>query len=742
MTPYPLADQLALWGVDRPPAAPEMLLDFVEKLAQNQPTPPEAQTWEELQARRIPLQARLRNSLGLEPWPERAPLHPRLVGTVERAGYRIEKLVYEAWTGLPVTAHLYLPYHLAASAPGLVYACGHWMEAGKLAPTVQSFCASAALLGIVTLVYDPIGQGERLGSWRDHGHLNALLVGKSQVGLMVWESIRALEVLLARPEVNPRKIAITGASGGGLNTLFTAAIEDRFACAIPVAYPCAFFQAMHAERDLNWEDGDDVCNQVPQVMSYAEMSDIASLFIPKPYMILSGSRDPIFPIAGARQIAAAVAHNYALAGVPGHFRFTEFDEVHGYQLSLRQAAYAWLKHWLCDPETGASQAASSLPEPELDLFPNPYPVEYSQPPVPTPGQVRHQSPTLTPMPGALSGFCLPPGQPVGSAAFFDTLFKAAAQQLPKLAPPPDQASALPAWQAEITLRLQEVLGPFPKRGPLRTRLFNQVWEDGLMAERVTFESEAGITLPGLFVMPEDWHTPAPFVIYAGEWGKQQGLRSGLVQELVEHGYGVLAIDVRGVGETATTDFEAATNLLMMNRPLFGQRVWDVLRGVDFIWERCYIAPQIDKGRLIVAGDGVGGLWALYAAALDGRVAAAVARDIPYSYKALLDHGARYPASAYLFDVLNRFDLAHVTAACAPRPVYLRPVDGWRRPCRPLEIAGALQPARQAFALAGAHADELYLPSSQMEGNPPAGSNLTQWLDRVIAPASRAQGMAA
>ncbi len=118
-----------------------------------------------------------------------------------------------------------------------------------------------------------------------------------------------------------------------------------------------------------------------------------------------------------------------------------------------------------------------------------------------------------------------------------------------------------------------------------------------MAERITFESEPGITVPGLFMMPEEWQRPVPFVVYAGEWGKAQGIGDGTIQNLVEHGYGVLAIDVRGVGETATTDFEASTNALMMDRPLFGQRVWDVLRAVDFLWERCYIAPQIDIGTL-------------------------------------------------------------------------------------------------------------------------------------------------
>jgi cephalosporin-C deacetylase-like acetyl esterase len=698
-----------------------MLLDFIEKLAQNQSLPPPVQSWEELKARRLPMQLRLRHSLGLDPWPERTPLNGRTTGALRKTGYRIEKVVFEGWAGLPVTAHLYIPEQVDSPMPGLVYACGHWMESGKLAPDVQSFCATAATLGILSLVYDPIGQGERLGSWRDHGHLNTLLVGQSQLGLMVWESIRALDYLLSRPEIDPYKIAMTGASGGGLNTLFTTAIEDRFTCAIPVAYPSTFFLAMQAERDLNWEDGTDTCNQVPQVMSYAEMSDIASLFIPRPYMVLSGLRDNIFPIDGARQFATALARNYALAGVPERFCFGEFDEEHGYQSSLRQSAYGWLKRWLLESGDG-----SPIPEPELDLFPNPYPVDYMAPPAPTPGDVRRQSPTSTPQPDSLPGFCLSPGRPVQSEAVIDRMVQAAAQRVVHIPELPQKAAELPDWQKEIRRLIQSVLGSFPEKTPIRPRLFNQVWEDGMLAERITFWSEDGISIPGLFLMPDEWKHPVPFVIYAGEWGKLQGIRSGFIQECVQQGYGVLAVDVRGVGETAASEFEAGTNLLMMDRPLFGQRVWDVIRAVDVIWERCYIAPQIDKGRLVVAGEGVGGLWALYAAALDGRVAAAIALDSLYSYTELCAHSARYPVSVYLFDVLHHFDLAHVMAACAPRPVYLRPVDGQRQPTADSRTISELQPASRAFALAGAVPEWFTIDARK------STQSISQWLDKVLA----------
>lgn len=717
-----LADKLDLWGVDQPPAHPEMLLDFIETLAQNQSTPALAHSLAELEARCSPLKLHLRHSLGLDPWPERTELNARTVGKLERPGYTIEKLIYEAWPGLPVTAHLYIPVSITQPGPGLVYTCGHWMEAGKLAIPVQSFCASAAVLGITTLVYDPIGQGERLESWHDHGNLATLLVGRCQLGWMVWESIRALEYLLRRPEINPHKIGMTGASGGGLNTLFTTAIEDRFACAIPVAYPCTFFAAMQAERDLNWEDGTDVCNQVPKVISYAEMSDIASLMLPRPYMILSGKRDPIFPVSGTRKIAADIAHNYQLAGVSERFRFVEFNEEHGYQASLRQAAYGWLMRWLSGEGDG-----SPISEPARELLPDPYPVDYMSPPGATPGNIRSQSPTSAPIPGSLPGFCLPPGQKFQSETLINTQIRKFAETIPELPPVPGGKADFPAWQAEIKSQVQSVLGPFPSKTGLQTRLFNQVWQDGRLAERITFQSEAGITLPGLFIMPEEWKLPVPFVIHAGEWGKKQGIHSGLIEALVQAGYGVLAIDVRGVGETASSDFEAATNCLMLERTLFGQRVFDVMRAVDFVWERCYIAPQIDKGRLAIVGEGVGGLWGLFAASLDGRVAAVAARDTLFSYKALLEPGIHYPASVFLFDVLHHFDLAQVIGACAPRPVYLQPVDGLRQACTKHQVMSALKPASQAFLRAQAGAGYFKVATLENEQSIPG------WLNEVMQP---------
>jgi dienelactone hydrolase len=229
-------------------------------------------------------------------------------------------------------------------------------------------------------------------------------------------------------------------------------------------------------------------------------------------------------------------------------------------------------------------------------------------------------------------------------------------------------------------RVQEVLGPFPNPVPFQDRILKQSVYQGIFLERVVFESEPGITIPAIFLAPTEWRKPIPPVIYVDELGKEAGFENGAIQALLEAGLAVLAVDVRGTGESAASDFEAATNALMSDRPLFGQRVWDVLRSVECLWNRVYVGLQVDKGRIACLGRGWGGLLALYAAALDERIAAAALWEAPCTYHDLLVERPAFPASVYLFGVLRRFDLPDLIDEIAPRPLLLaEPVDGCRNP---------------------------------------------------------------
>ncbi|MCX7887663.1 MAG: hypothetical protein N3B01_10495, partial [Verrucomicrobiae bacterium] len=148
------------------------------------------------------------------PWPEKTPLNPRVTGVLERDAYHIEKILFESRPGFLVTANLYVPKGRKFPLPGVVGVCGHSTN-GKAADAYQSFSQALARMGYVTLIFDPIGQGER-SQYTDENlkprialgvqqHLQAgnqqFLVGEFLGTWRAWDGIRALDYLLSRPEV-------------------------------------------------------------------------------------------------------------------------------------------------------------------------------------------------------------------------------------------------------------------------------------------------------------------------------------------------------------------------------------------------------------------------------------------------------------------------------------------------------------------------------------------------------------
>lgn len=717
--------RIAWWGVDRALPGGTMVLDFLEMRARYLATQrPQLDSHTAWLTRAATIRSRVHRSLGLSKLAAyRQGLSAQKTGVLERTGYTIEKVIYETLPGLWVAAHVYLPAHLNIPAPAVLFVPGHWMENGKLEPDIQICCANLALRGFVVLVYDPIGQGERLGDWMEHGHLEPLLIGVSQAGLMVWESIRALDYLISRADVDKKRIGMTGASGGGLNTLYTSAVDERIAVSVPVCFVTTFYQMMTAERDRNWEDGVDLCNQVPEVMTYAEMSDICGLFAPQPLCIIGGLQDWMFPIDGTRTVYRQLQEIYRLYGAESNVKLVEVDAEHGYSQPMREAMYGWMMYWLQHLGDG-----SPSPERACELLPEPYPaaLTYIAPPASTDLPILRQRAAY---PHPNPGWCFAGTAPLSCGAAITQL----ARRLAAEVPPPElpDAATWPKQRAELLDRARALLGNMPEREPLlRDRTYNQVSYQGLFAERVVFESERGIEIPTMFLTPAEWQRYLPVVIYVDEWGKQVGLENGVIEALLQAGLAVLAVDVRGVGETAVSDFEASTNALMSDRPLFGQRVWDVLRAVDYLWRRIYISVQIDKGRVGCLGRGVGGLICLYAAALDERITATVLWETPLSYHQLLLERSSFPPSIYLFDALNQFDLPQLMATLAPRAVLIAdPVDGERNPLEEAQCTALLQWPQHVFQQLRAKSKALQVRSATQEGTPPEA--MAAWLKEQL-----------
>ncbi len=326
---------------------------------------PRAHTRAEADVARPRLRGELRASLGFErlPWPP--DLRPRSVGTVRRPGYRIEKLVYQTLPGVLVPAHLYLPDGPSAPAPAILFYSGHWWPDAKTRPDFQAFCINMARLGFVVLAWDPFGQGERGMSGRDHRRVESLLVGVAQQGIAEYETRCALEYLLSRPEVDAKRIGLTGASGGGYNTWITASLDDRIAVAVPVVGTSDFFEQLSVLRPLDWYHTDEHCHFVPGLMRYANNHELLALAAPRPLMIIAASQDQSFPIAGVRQVHEYGRELYRSYGAAERIGFFEDSSAgHGYQQKKREAAYGWFSKWLMGKGDG-----SPLPEPATEIPP-------------------------------------------------------------------------------------------------------------------------------------------------------------------------------------------------------------------------------------------------------------------------------------------------------------------------------------------------------------------------------------
>ena len=167
------------------------------------------------------------------------PLEPEVLGTLVREGYAIERLTFQSRPGIRVTANLYRPHPALDRYPAVVSVHGHWPWA-RMDPHVQPRCIGLAKLGYVVLCPDAFGAGERAiepGPGTYHGALvGASLwpVGTPLPGLQVYDNRRAVDYLISRSDVDPTKLAITGASGGGNQTLYAGATDERLAAVIPV----------------------------------------------------------------------------------------------------------------------------------------------------------------------------------------------------------------------------------------------------------------------------------------------------------------------------------------------------------------------------------------------------------------------------------------------------------------------------------------------------------------------------
>ena len=271
------------------------------------------------------------------------PLDPRTHGTLDRDGYRVEKVTFQTLPGVRMTANLYVP-KTPGRHPAILAVHGHWRGA-KQDPVVQARCIGAAKLGFVVLAVDAFGAGERavgkaLGEY--HGEMTAATlfpIGLTLAGLQVYENVRAVDYLATRPEVDADRIGITGASGGGNQTMYAAAMIDGLKAVVPV---CSV-----GNYRVYLGTACCICELVPGAPTFTEEWGVLGLAAPKPLMIVNATRDAVqFSVPEAKKTIAGLETLYRLFGQPDNLRHAVFESGHDYNKAMREAMYGWFARHL------------------------------------------------------------------------------------------------------------------------------------------------------------------------------------------------------------------------------------------------------------------------------------------------------------------------------------------------------------------------------------------------------------
>lgn len=578
------------------------------------------------------------------PFPEKTPLNPQITETLVKDGVKVEKLIYESQQGFYVTAGLFMPENLTGKAPAIIYCSGH-TELGFRSNTYQHKILNLVRKGFIVLAFDPMGQGERMqypepdgeksrigGPTTEHGYAGAqcFISGSSLAKYMIWDGIRTVDYLLTRPEVDPQRIGMTGRSGGGTQTAYIAALDDRIYAAATEAYITSLEILLKTKGPQDAEQ-----NFIHFIDQGLDLADLLEVRAPKPAMIISTTRD-FFSIEGARQAYAEVQQAYQALGKEGNISMSEDDDVHASTQKNREAMYAFFQEHLQNPGHSKDEDVSVFTLEELQVT--------------STGQVATA---------------------LGSKNVFDLNREDAQKKKANIV----QQRA--DFQSEKILKEARLLSGYKTPSPAQKVHFaGQYQREGYSVQKYMMVGERHVN-PYLLFVPDEGQSNQVVLYFHPEGKAAQADAGEEIEALVNQGLTVLSADVVGAGELGPGYLKGDAYIegvsynqwfasILVNQSIVARQAADMLRMVQ------HLQQDGNEVKISAIAHSTLAPALLHAAAFEPAIGRIALVEPLFSYASLVEHEAYAPEwiPASVAGSLDAYDLADLAATLTPRKLLI------------------------------------------------------------------------
>jgi dienelactone hydrolase len=543
--------------------------------------------------------------------------------------------------------------------------CGHSSN-GKAHDAYQMMGALLSLNGMAALVFDPIDQGERgqlLSQWpklsgtRAHTMLGvgSTLLGRNTARFEVWDGMRAIDYLQSRPEVNPNRIGCTGNSGGGTQTSYLMSLDERIIAAAPSCYITSF------ERLLDTIGPQDAEQNIHGQLAFGmDHADYLMMRAPMPILICAATGD-FFDITGTWDSFRYAKRLYSRLGFAERIDLLENDAGHNYNRLQRQGVVRWMARWLLKTD-------EPITEPDVKLLSDEE-VQCAQG-----GQVML-------IEGARSTYDLNRDHEKDLAKSRKRLWAAE-----------DRAELLDQVRKAAGVRKLTEL-PAPEVEQLGIVVLGTPGGErsGCSIKKIIVKPKDGILLPALMFVPAtdpDGQVPGRgAVLYIHEQGKAEDTApGGPIEKLVKAGKLVLAVDLRGTGETqqgkhgnlsgaSGPDWKDVFTAYLLGRSYVGMRAEDVLVCARLLQQ------QGQEGPVELVAVGNAGVPARHAAALEPDLFRSVklVRCLA-SWSSVIESGCSYNQQAgAVHGALTTYDLPDLAATIGNKLTVEEPLGALGQP---------------------------------------------------------------